>query len=174
VAGVTHSVLYLTARNDIVYAYDADSYGSGSPPGGLYWSASLVDDCAETVSGSGVNYPGTLASLTGIVPYLGILSTPVIDGVNGIIYVVNACNVTGPTHTGMQWYLNALRLGSGKPAVPPVMIAGAVTNSFGTTTFMPGIQLQRAALLLTRNATAQPDIYIAFGAGTVEGASQAA
>jgi len=173
IGGGTHNVVYVASLNDVVYAYDADNYGTGSPPTGvLYWSASLVNDCAETVGG--VNYPGKLVNLPGVIPIVGILSTPVIDAANGIIYVVNACDVTGPNNSGMQWYLNALNLETGNPVVPPVIIAGAVTNSSGTTTFTPDTQLQRSALLVLKNAAGVGEVYIAFGAGTVEGSTQAA
>jgi hypothetical protein len=175
IGGGSHNVVYVTALNDEVYAYDADNYGSGSPPSGvLYWSKSLVGNCSETVNGT--TYPGTLVKLQpgpGVFfAYFGIVSTPVIDPAAGVLYVVNACSVTGPTNKGMQWFLNALDLGTGANAAPPVMIAGGVTNSSGSTAFVSHYELQRAALLLTENSTGATEVYIAFGAGTVEGADQ--
>ncbi len=170
IGGVTHNIVYVAALNGVVYAYDADNYGSGSPPSGvLYWARWLTKDCNETVGG--VNYPGQLTRL-GSLPYLGILSTPVIDRATGIIFVVNACNVTGPSHRGVQWFLNALKINSGKPAIPPVMIAGTVTNSLGSTVFNPGNELQRPALLLTKDSSGSDEVYIAFGAGVAEGPTE--
>jgi hypothetical protein len=168
--GVAHNIVYVAAMNGFVYAYDADSYGSGSPPSGvLYWATSLTKDCDETEGG--VNYPGKLASLSAL-PYLGILSTPAIDRAEGIMFLVNACRVTGPSNRGEQWFLNALGINSGKPVLPPVMIAGSVANSFGSTVFNPRNELQRPALLLTKDSSGGGEVYIAFGAGVVEGPTE--
>jgi hypothetical protein len=169
--GVKHNVVYVVAMNGVVYAYDADNYGSGSPPSGvLYWDAPLAENCTETVNG--VTFQGHLASFPGTYTYLGNLSTPAIDAAIGVMYVVNTCSVTGPVNTGDQWFLNALNIATGAPVVPAVMIQGSVVNTYGTTVFNPTNQLQRPALLLAKNSKGVGEIYFAFGTGIVEGDPQ--
>jgi hypothetical protein len=173
IGGGTHNVIYTAALNNGVYAYDADNYGVGGA-GVLYWGAALSADCTETSDGT--TYPGSVLKLTPgpgvLLPYLGIVSTPVIDAEAGILYVVNACLVTNPSDYGLRWYLNALRITNGKPVAPAVSITGGVSNSFGNTPFIASYELQRSALLLTRNSSGSTEVYFSFGALTVEGAGQ--
>jgi hypothetical protein len=171
--GAAHNVIFTAALNGVVYAYDADNYGAGSPGlGVLYWFNSLTSNCGETINGT--KYPASLVELPvgSKLPYLGIVSTPVIDIKADILYVVNACVASGPVNNGMQWYLSALRLATGKFVAPPIRISGGVTNSYGSTPFVPDWQLQRAALLLTKQPSGESEVYIAFGAGTEEGPDQ--
>jgi hypothetical protein len=172
IGGGTHNVIFAAALNSSVYAYDADKYGTGTPPGGvLYWSRNLVADCNRTVND--ISYPGELIIQgKGKLPMLGIVSTPVLDNVLKWMYVVGACKDTLPqTQDHVHWYLHALTLADGTDPIPAIEIAGGVTNSFGSTPFTPDFQLQRAALTLVRDGK-NFEIYIPFGAGVPEGSDQ--
>src|ERR1700733_10931420 len=60
--GALHNVLYVATENDTVYAFDADSYGTGAP----LWKTSLLKANEGPIGGP-------------IQPYEGVTSTPVID-----------------------------------------------------------------------------------------------
>ena len=75
IAGGAHNVLYVATEHDSVYAIDADS-------GTIYWQVSLIPAGGSTLNSS------TDVGCAGIVPEVGITSTPVIDTATGTIYVL--------------------------------------------------------------------------------------
>ena len=142
IGGSSHNVLYVATEHDSVYAFDADTYGTGAP----LWKKSLLNT-GET----------PMAAL--IKPYQGITSTPVIDPKTNTIYVVSA--QTGSS--GSTFRLNALDITTGAHKFgSPVTINASVpaTNSDSVN----GVQklttscIQRAALLLANNS-----VYMGFG-----------
>jgi uncharacterized protein YjdB len=143
IGAATHNVLYVATEYDSVYAFDADSYGTGAP----LWKTSLLQS-GET--------PLTNAS---VLPYQGITSTPVIDTATNTIYVVSAQK----SGSGPSYRLNALDITTGAPKVgSPVTIQAQVAGTNSTNVSgqvsLPAGCVQRAALLLA-NST----LYIGVG-----------
>ena len=135
-----HNVLYVATENNSVYAFDADS----SSPQAL-WHVNL-----------GVPVP----SGANIAPYIGILSTPVIDVSRNAIYLVAETYI----NSNAQFYLHSLDITTGKDRVgSPALISGQVPgvgagSSNGTVAFVPFQNLQRTALLDLNGK-----IYVGFG-----------
>jgi len=145
IGGTKHNVMYVATEHNTVYAFDADTYGTGTP----LWSTSLLQ-AGETPMTDGP-----------IQPYQGVTSTPVIDTSTNTIYVVSA-QTLGSSST---FRLSALDITTGaQKSGSPVTITAEVygTNSdalanndedqLGTSC------VQRAALLL-----ANQNVYIGFG-----------
>jgi hypothetical protein len=141
--GAAHDVLYVATEHDSVYAFDADTYGSGA----ALWQKSLLQS-GETPITSGA-----------IQPYLGVTSTPAIDPASGTLYVVS----TQKSSSGGTFRLHALDVTTGAEKFGgPVTISASVaaTNSAAVN----GVQtlntscIQRSALLL-----ANGNVYIGFG-----------
>lgn len=144
IKGKSQNVLLAATEHDSVYAFDADTYGSGAP----LWNVSLLQ-AGETPMTDGP-----------IQPYQGVTSTPVIDPKTQTIYVVSAQAQAGG---GSTFRLNALDITSGAQKFGgPITIHASVpaTNSDSAN----GVQnlntscIQRAALLLANNS-----VYIGFG-----------
>jgi hypothetical protein len=141
--GTTRNVVFVATENDSVYAFDADTVGTGSP----LWKVSLLQT-GET--------PVTNASIQ---PVLGITSTPAIDSTSNTMYVVTTEAVGGAG----TFRLHALDITTGAEKFGgPVEIQASVpgTNSDaknGIVTLTTSC-LQRAALLL-----ANESVYIGFG-----------
>jgi len=147
-----HNVVYIVTEHDSVYAFVADN-GSQSAP---LWHVSLGTSilCA--------NIPWCHGDL---IPEIGITSTPVIDPVNMIVYVV-AETIASPSTTGTpKFALHALSATTGAEKYSgPVTISGSAAGTGsdsvnGKIAFNPLYHLQRPALLLL-NGT----VYISFGA----------
>ena len=138
----THNVVYVATMSDTLYAFDAD--WGGAP----LWSvnfASLVG--ATPVPIADFAFSGN----KNIVGNLGILSTPVIDGTNDIMYLV-ACTLENDT---MVYRLHAVDILTGdEPYGPGVVISG----SYGGSTFEARYATQRASLVLADN-----QVIIGFG-----------
>jgi len=139
--GSTHDLLIVATMNNSVYAFDANSPGQSA-----LWSTNLSPTNANTL---------TAISPTGA----GILSTPVIDLANNLVYVVYET----PTPT---YVLAKLDLLTGQ-SLGSVTITGQVPGigdaSYADTVsgpnliFYPKYELQRAGLALANGR-----IYIAF------------
>jgi hypothetical protein len=128
--------------SDTLYAFDADSGGAA------LWSvnfATLVD--ATPVAIAGFVFNGN----QNIVGNLGILSTPVIDGATGVLYLV-ACTLENGT---LAYRLHAVDITTGaEPFGPGVLIAGSFVSPppmSTTTTFNARYQTQRVSLALSGN-----------------------
>ena len=141
--GAAHDVLYVATEHDSVYAFDADSYGSGAP----LWKTSLLESGETPIT----NGP--------IQPYEGVTSTPVIDAASGTLYVVSAQK----SSAGGSFRLHALDVTTGAEKFGgPVTISASVAATNGSA--VNGVDtlntscIQRAALLF-----ANGDVYIGFG-----------
>jgi hypothetical protein len=144
IAGSAHDLVYAVTQNNSVYAFDAT--GARTTP---FWQVNL---------GTHV----TKDDVTGVNPYVGILSTPVIDATTHTIYVV--AEVSG-TDDPTPFYLHALDVATGLEKFGgPVNITGTFNGTEGTGSSHP-IALgsdcyQRMGLALNPVTNA---IYIAFG-----------
>ena len=163
VNGQPHNVVYVETENNSVYAFDADSATLNPNP---LWH----DNLGTPIPSSQLEVGQDLS------PLVGATSTPVIDPVNGILYVeartyettppVGQCvNPNQPPPNPFVHRLHALSLTTGAEMPgSPVIICASVPgkgydNSGGTIYFNTQRQNQRPALLLL-NGT----VYMAFGA----------
>jgi uncharacterized protein YjdB len=141
--GAKHNVLYVATENDSVYAYDADTCGSGTP----LWKVSLLQ------SGE------TALADEAILPYAGVTSTPVIDATSGTLYVVS----TEESSAGGTFRLSALNVTTGVqkfggPVTVTASVAATNSDSVNGVQTLDTSCLQRAALLL-----ANGNVYIGLG-----------
>jgi Bacterial Ig-like domain (group 2) len=139
--GATHNVLFAATENDSVYAFDADSYGTGAP----LWMTPLLQGGETPIT----NGP--------IQPVEGVTSTPAIDTTTNTMYVVSAQTSSA---AGGTFRLNALDITTGtqKPGSPiqiTAQVAGTNDTTLGTDC------LQRAALLVLPGT--QASVFIGFG-----------
>ncbi len=141
----THNVVYAATENNSVYAFDADA-------GTQLWQVTL---------GTPVQYTTCCVSNPerDLFPQIGITSTPVIDPVQGRLYVVAESYENGTT----IFRLHALDITTGSDAVMPAVIQGSVPGTSydsvgGLLTFSPFWQWQRPGLLLLNG-----NVYIGFG-----------
>jgi hypothetical protein len=143
IAGKVHNVLYLATEKDSVYAFDADSYGTGNS----LWQVSLLQ-AGET--------PLTNAPIQ---PYEGVTSTPVIDASTNTIYVVSSQTSAS---SGGFFRLHALDITTGTekfggPVQLNVSVPATNGDSHGGIQTLTTSCIQRAALLL-----ANGNIYMGF------------
>ena len=144
-----HDVVYVATQNNSVYAFDADVQG------GALWHVNL-----------GPAMPTSTCCASGnldIVPQIGITSTPVINLLSGILYVVTETLESGAT----VFRLHALDITTGNDKITPVVIQGSVPGSSvdsanGVLTFNPAEQRQRLGLLLLNG-----NVYVGFGSHEV-------
>jgi hypothetical protein len=163
VNGQPHNVVYVVTENNSVYAFDADN--ATLNPNALWH-----DNLGTPVQATQVEVGQDLS------PLVGATSTPVIDPVNGILYVeartyettppVGQCvNPNQPPPNNFVHRLHALSLTTGAemPGSPVIVCATipgkGYDNVGGTIYFNTMRQNQRPALLLL-NGT----VYLAFGA----------
>src|SRR6185437_12602821 len=92
----THNVVYIATQHNSLYAYDADQM---SPPQ-LLWKDNFGAPVLSSLFGK----------YTDIAPEIGILSTPVIDTVRGVIYAVSST----PSKKTIAYQVHALSLTTGK------------------------------------------------------------
>ncbi len=136
IGGATHNVVFVVTEGDSVYAFDADTLAQ-------LWHVSL--DPNES--------PADSPKCNVNVPYLGIMSTPVIDltaGPHGTIFVVAMSEDTGGKY---HQRLHALDLTTGTDLMPATEVAATASgtgtgSSNGTQTFDPSAYSERPALLL--------------------------
>jgi hypothetical protein len=145
IGGVTHNVVYVATLNNSVYAFDADN-------GQELWTANYgpptpFDDLCTDSSYQAAPTSGA-----------GIVSTPVIDPVAGILYFVNK---TGDGNAKpFALYLHAVNFTTGvdEPG-SPVLISPP-----SGPTFLPQYQMNRPGLLLS-NGT----VYVGLGSTGCKG-----
>ncbi|MGC2421204.1 MAG: malectin domain-containing carbohydrate-binding protein [Candidatus Acidiferrales bacterium] len=122
ISGGTHNVVFVATTGASVYAFDADS-------GTQYWHTSLGTPAVNT------DLPFSCSDINGD---MGVIGSPVIDPVNGILYVVATIKNTDGTFHSM---LHALNVSTGADVSgSPVEVT--------TTGFNALEQNQRAALTL--------------------------
>ncbi len=143
IAGTAHEVVYVATQNNSVYAFDATG-GQTTP----LWTVNLGPHVTKN-------------DYSGVSPYVGILSTPVIDATTNTIYLIVEKADNNPT----PFYLHALDATTGldRPG-SPVNVSGSVSgsgvDSSGGTLSLETDCYQRMGLALSPVTNA---IYIAFG-----------
>jgi len=142
--GGTHNAVFVATENDSVYAFDADTRGTGTP----LWQVSLLES-GET--------PITNASIQ---PYLGITSTPAIDLTSKTMYVVSTQALNGAG----SFRLHALDVTTGAekfggPVTIQASVPGTNSDSVNGVVSLTTSCLQRAALLVANSS-----VFIGFGA----------
>jgi PQQ-like domain len=144
IGGGTHNVLIVATQHDSVYAIDADDQACH-----VFWQKSFLGASFEPIPAVDTGCAEVSSS------EVGVMSTPVIDPANNVIYVLAA---TKEDHAYIQ-RLHALDVAGGTEKTgSPVAIAATVVNSAGITlTFEPFLQLQRAALALANGG-----VYLAW------------
>lgn len=129
ISGAQHNVLYIATEHDSVFAIDADN-------GAILWQTSFINPAAGITSVS-----STDAACTDLVPEIGITSTPVIDPVSGIIYVVAKTKENGSYFQR----LHALSTTTGSEVLGGPMV---IAPTYQTKVFDPLKQHNRPGLLL--------------------------
>lgn len=166
IGGVMHNVVFVATENDSVYAFDADNATLNPNP---LWHTSFINPPGVVpISSTQVEVGQDLS------PQIGITSTPVIDPVNGIIYVeartyettvpTGQCTNEPASYQNFVHRLHALSITTGQEMTgSPVIICASVPgNGYdavgGVVNFNTWRQNQRPALLLL-NGT----VYLGFG-----------
>lgn len=177
IAGVKKNVLYVVTRKNMIYAFDADNVNQNDPRQGLLWANPiLLQDWdapgskqsplfASPLSGMDDGPTSPCRQTHGPV---GITSTPVIDPVSQVMYLVARF---GPTPSNASYgtvayyYLVALDIRTGQE-LRRVQIQNQNPIVEGQyKPFNPGAELNRPGLLLLNNV-----IYVAFGAPVCDSA----
>ena len=138
-----HNVVYVVTEHDGVFAFDADGDTAGGPT--PLWRKSFINPPAgiTTVSSGDVNCN------SGVVPEIGITSTPVIYTTTNTIYIVAESKENGRFFQR----LHALDITTGaEKHGSPVVISATYPgtgdgSSGGMLTFDPLMELNRAGLL---------------------------
>jgi hypothetical protein len=164
IGGVTHNVVFVATMGDSVYAFDADSPGSGTCA--PLWRASMLSSSHGANSGE-VTVESCSNQYVGvgnqdICPEVGILGTPVIDLTTNTLYVVSKSMVTsGPT---FYQRLHALDITTGDEKLSgPVPINyntltyPGTAEGGSTTHFDPRVENQRPGLALVNGV-----VYVAW------------
>ena len=153
VGGKTRNVMVIATAHNSVYAFDADAGGS------YLWQTNL-----------GLSVPSAVFPTRNILVEVGILSTPVIDRANGLIYVTNktyfpdtkdpTCQDAIPNLQQFNLHVLSLATGADVPGSPTV-ISATVPGTGGRTGRMITLNAcrtaQRPALLLLGGT-----VYMAF------------
>jgi hypothetical protein len=151
-----HNVIFVATEADKVYAFDADDNRDlNADP---LWMRSFVDSAAGVttvpIEDVRLNDP----------PEIGITSTPVIDPVSGVLYVVGKTKELGIGGARYVLRLHALDVGTGlEKAGGPVELGGSVpgfgdSSVGGTVEFTGYYHFNRPGLLLQDGV-----IYIGIG-----------
>jgi hypothetical protein len=153
VGGAKHNVVFVATAHDSLYAFDADAV-----PCQQLWTVSLIDATHGGLAGESTVPPNLFGANQGaIAPEAGVTSTPVIDPVSGLLYVVSLS--VNSAHTTYYHRLHAITLTTGTEATgAPVTITGTYPLAAGgTVSFDPHQHLQRAGLALVNGV-----VYVAF------------
>ena len=158
VGGQPHNVVYVVTQHDSLYAFDADA-----SPCLQLWKVSLID----AAHGAAVAETSVPAGVTGylvgqgpgsdIAPEVGVTSTPVIDPVSHILYVVSKSVESGTSTIHQRLHAIDLTSGAEKPGSPVTLQASYPTTG-SPVNYNPGTQNQRAGLALVSGT-----VYIASG-----------
>ncbi len=148
----THNVVFIATMHDSIYALDADS-------GSTLWKITLLDSAHGAASGATTD-PVTDTGCTEMSgTEIGITSTPVIDPVAGIIYVVG--KTFEGTYPVQRLHALSITTGAEMPNSPVVLSATVpgtgVGSSGGVLSFDPLWENQRAGLLLLNGI-----VYVSF------------
>jgi hypothetical protein len=153
------NVVLVATQLDYVYAFDADTLKT-------IWSTSYLP-AGENAATTG---PSGNISCADITPTQGITSTPVIDphttyNANPTIYfTTESADSSGNLHQR----LHAVDVTTGAELYGgPVQIT---TPAGSNVPFVPAVQLQRSALVLTYDSSNDPQIYMGWGSNCDQGA----
>jgi hypothetical protein len=148
----SHNVVYVATAHDSVFAFDADSLGSGAP----LWQVSFINPAAGVTT---VPIAQQGCPHTGFTE-IGVMGTPVIDTTTGTLFVVAKTMEVSGSVVNYVFRVHALDVTTGVEKFDgPATISGSVLASSGSTvTFTPLEQFQRPALLLSNGV-----VQIAFG-----------
>jgi hypothetical protein len=143
VSGAVHNVVFVATEKDSVYAFDADTHGSGSP----LWQQSLLQSGETPLANASIK------------PYLGITSTPAIDLKSNTMYVVSTELSSGVG----DFRLHALDITNGTekfggPVTIQASVQGTNSDSVNGVISLTTSCVQRAALLLANGS-----VFIGFG-----------
>ncbi|HEV2373410.1 MAG TPA: hypothetical protein VGS19_14700 [Streptosporangiaceae bacterium] len=147
--GGVHNVVIVATQTDNVYAFDADATGPAPAP---LWHTSFLVHGATPVNTT------TILSCPYIVPTIGIINTPVIDGATDTMYLV----AVTLQNSQMVDTLHAIDISTGRDRVPPVVIQASAHGtgmgaSHGVLRFDAHKEQPHAALLYLSGV-----VYIAF------------
>ena len=133
-----HDVVYVATENNSLYALDATS-------GAVLWQVNFGPNVPDSFKSGDDN----------VYPFMGILSTPVVDRALNAIFVVSDVFQSSSDF----FALHQIALNNGSDQVAPVVIqASQKTKNGSLWTFNSQFQLQRPGLL-----EANGSIYVAFG-----------
>ena len=154
--GVRDVVFVATMTND-VYAFNADS--NSGVGGGLLWHVNMGTPAAVPNSFFGNRYGPDHDTN----PYVGIVSTPVIDLATGTMYL-DAFTNDVPGQNSYSHHIHALDITTGADKVTPMLVAASVHgNGVGgdgtTVTFSAEQQIQRSAITLLNGV-----VYVSYAA----------
>jgi regulation of enolase protein 1 (concanavalin A-like superfamily) len=143
ISGTVHNVIFICTAHDSVYAFDADSNTGAN--GGLLWHVSLGTSAATPNNTFGNRY----GAYQDIVPEVGIIGTPVIDGSTNTLYVDAFTNDSGTTYYhrihALSIYNGSEKFG-GPLLVQATYPGGGVASSGGVLSFANEYSNQRPAL----------------------------
>ena len=157
----THNVVYVATQHDSVYAFDADSVGTGTP---LWWT-SLINP-AQGITTVPIAEQGC-ARVTAYTE-VGIMGTPVIDLPSWTMYVDAKTKEVVNSVTTYHHRLHALDIRSGvEKSGWPIDIVATVNGASGQVAFAPLPQQQRPGLLLSNGI-----IYLGYGSNGCDANAQ--
>ena len=138
----THNLVIVATVNNSVYAFDADNSAVTAP----YWQVNFNGTFGGTNAVPPINSDmnGSCNPYRDFSGNMGIVGTPVIDPVTKFIYLVVRTKEISGFGTIFVQRLHALDLTTGADVLIPVVISG----TFGSVTFDPQKNNQRAALTL--------------------------
>ena len=144
VNGTSHNVVFVATEMASVYAFDADTFGDGSP----LWKTSLLQSGETPQQGGNPK------------PFQGLTSTPVIDTGSNTMYLVTAQKSNGNPF----FRLHAIDVTTGQeragsPVTINASVPGTNAESVNGVINLTVSCLQRAALLLSRGT-----LFIGFSA----------
>ena len=174
ISGVKKNVLYVVTRKNMIYAFDADNVNQNDPHKGMVWANPiLLQDWDTPGSERSPLFASPLAGMDDGPKHclethgpVGITSTPVIDPVSQIMYLVARFGPM-PSQTAYYgsvayYYLVALDIRTGQE-LKRVQIQNRPQP--GIDPFNASAQLNRPGLLLLNGV-----LYIAFGAPVCDSA----
>jgi hypothetical protein len=143
IKSAVHNVVYAATENDSVYAFDADTYGTGAP----LWQVSLLQAGESPVTDGPIR------------PVEGITSTPAIDLTTNTMYVVSVQS----SGAGSTFRLNALDITTGAqkyggPVTIQASVPGTNSDSVNGVVTLTTSCLQRSALLVANGS-----VFMGFG-----------
>jgi hypothetical protein len=157
----TRNVVFVATQHDSVYAFDADSGGTGAP---LWWTSFI--NTAQGITTVPIAEQGC-ARVTAYTE-VGIMGTPVIDTSSGTLYVDAKTKEVVSGVTSYHHRLHALDITTGaEKSGWPVDITASVNGASGLVTFSPLPQQQRPGLLLSNGI-----IYLGYGSNGCDANAQ--